>query len=349
MQKVNFSLPLSLLLYWVLTLVACNMNTPVKVDGVEVASALRRAADDLGFDYTGHLAKALQGDKAALEKLLQFNPASDSLQLAHGAVLLSILKRRGDAEFAGVVATQSPETKTAIWAAMEGGTTQTLNAEAPATRNALMPPASVDEYRGLYVFDEKTSIFRDCANPEKRFIVVDETGGTMEKNYRRLLRYPYPGQPVFAEIKGYTAGYYGDLSLPANFAGFFVVKEILDIEPKNYRNTCIQYDYWALGTEPFWYAQISKGEGIIEYRGMEDERTKVFAYLPPSLEEDSSLVYAAINQETGDNVRITVKEEPCSDGMSEIQYLFSVDLTMNGTTLKGCGIKFGTLSDEDRE
>ena len=78
---------------------------------------------------------------------------------------------------------------------------------------------------------------------------------------------------------------------------------------------------------------------------MDEERTRVFAYLPPATEEDSSLVYSAINQETGDNILITVREESCSDGMSDIVYRFKVGLTMNGKEFLGCGIKFDTLPE----
>mgnify|MGYP001279792074 CR=1 FL=1 len=323
------------------TLTACNSNAPVKVDGVEVSMALRRSADGQHFDYTGYLAKALHSDGEALEKLLQFVPDADSVQIAHGAVLRSVLARMGDAGFAAAVAKQPTEIKTIVWAALEREASRPVKALAPATRDALVPPASAEEHRGLYVFDEKLSTFRDCGTPEKRYVAVDETGN-IEKNYRRLLRYPYPGQSIFAEVKGFVAPYYGNLSKPANYAGFFVVTEIIELETKNYRNTCLPYDYWALGTEPFWYAQISEAEGVIEFRGMDDERTKVFTYVAPVMEADSSLVYSAINQNTGDNIRITVQEESCSDGMSEIEYRFSVKMTMNGKEFLGCGIKFGS-------
>ena len=181
--------------------------------------------------------------------------------------------------------------------------------------------------------------FRDCAEPDARYVAIDETGD-IERNYRRLLRFPYPGQPIFAEVKGYKSTYFGDAKLPAKFSGFLIVTEILDLEVKNFRNTCIPYDYWALGAEPFWQAQISASEGIIEFKGMDDERTKVFTYVLP-MKDDSARVYAAINQETGDNIRIAVKAEDCSDGMSDIRYHFKVELTVNGENFSGCGFSFG--------
>ncbi len=325
-------------------LTACNTESSVKVAGVEVAPALRRSANTQQFDYTGNLARALKKDEEALEKLLQFVPDNDSAQLAHGAVLRAVLERMGDTDFATTVDKQSTEIKTAVWAALEKDVAHPVKETAPATRDALAPPTLLEEHKGLYVFDEKLSTFRDCAAPDKRYVAVDETG-SIERNYRRLLRYPYPGQPIFAELKGYVTPYYGNLSKPANFAGFFVVTEILDLEAKNFRNTCIPYDYWAMGTEPFWYAQISRAEGLIEFRGMDDDRTRVFDYLPPVVEEDSSFVYSAINQSTGDNIRISVREETCGDGMSDIEYRFKVNLTMNGKKFSGCGIAF---SEQER-
>lgn len=326
-------------------LTACSSDAPVTVDGVQVSAALRRLADEADFDYTGNLAKALKGDQTALQELFQFASDSNAAQDEHGAILRSVLSRVGDSSFAEALDRQPEEIKTAVWASLETKAPESLQSLAPATHEALLPSSTPEEHRGLYVFDEKMSTFRDCAEPEKQYVAVDETGG-IGRNYRRLLHFPYPKQPIFAELKGYVAPNYKNLVKPANFAGFFVVTEILHLEAKNYRNTCIPYEYWAIGTEPFWYAQISKMEGIVEFRRMEDEGAKVFSYSAPALEADSSLVYSVINQDTGDNVRISIQKEKCGDGMSDIQYDYSVKMTMNGREYSGCGIRYGEAKTE---
>lgn len=318
-------------------MVACRSDKSVTVGGIKVPDALRQSADQLQFDYTGQLAKALEGEEASLVHLLNFSRQVDSSNLAtHGQVLGALLEKMGDGPFSRIISKLTPEARQAVWAAIESSGTVPLKNEAPRTTEALIPSKNIQEYRGLYAFNLQRSTFRDCADPEARYIAIDETGG-MEENYRSLLRFPYPGQPVLAVVKGYKSDYYGDEQLPAKFNGFFVITEILNMEVKNFRNTCIPYEFWAIGTEPFWNAEISAGEGIIEFNLMEEDRTKVYAYQAP-MEIDSVLVYAAINQETGDNIRVSVQKTACNDGMSDRKYNYKVELTMNGQVFNGCGI-----------
>jgi uncharacterized membrane protein len=326
-------------------LFACSPGGPVEVDGIRVEAGLRSYCKNTQFDYTGNLDKALKGDDAALGALLNFNAAQDSAANAgHSLVMKSLLERMGDELFSQKIEKLDTEAKQRIWAGLQLAGAQSMKNESPLTLKALMPPVKVEVHAGLYAFGTKNSSFRDCAEPDQRYLMVDETGGSLEQKYRQLLKYPYPNQPVVADLKGYTAPYYGELTLPNGFAGFFVATEIIKMETKNFRNTCIPYDFWAVGTEPFWYAQVSAAEGVIEYRGMEDETTKVFAYQSP-VEADSTKIYTGVNQDSGDNIRIELGSKPCSDGMSDRQYSLEVKLTMNGKELSGCGIPYESGRD----
>jgi hypothetical protein len=269
-----------------------------------VAAGLRALADGQHFDYTGYLDKALKGDEAALGELLKFDAGLDSTAATgHGLVMKSLLGKLGDELFAKKIAAQPVEVKRRLWAGLETAGATSLKNVSPQTMKALMPSVAPAEHRGLYVFGGNNSGFRDCAEPNASYLVVDETGGNLEKNYRRLLKLPYPNQAVFADVKGFEAAYYG---------GFFVVTEIIKMEAKNFRNTCIPYEFWALGNEPYWQVQVSSAEGIIEYRGMDDDRTKYFAYQPP-VKEKGLKIYTGINQDSGDNIRIAVDSVACSD------------------------------------
>ncbi len=312
----------------------------MEVNGIRVEAGLRAAAKGQGFDYTGHLDKSLKGDDASLNELLIFDVGQDSAaSIEHSHVMQSLLEKLGDELFSQKINKLPQETKQRLWAGLETAGDTSLKNNSPETLKALMPVVNIAEHSGLYVFAPQSSTYRDCAEPSNHYFVVDETGGNLEKNYRRLIKYPYPNQPIFAEVKGYKAPYFGNQVLPSSMAGFFVVTEILDLEVKNYRNTCVPYKFWALGTEPFWHAQVSEVEGVIEYRGMDDDRTKVFAYQPP-VQEDSLEIYTGVNQDTGDNIRIVLENKPCGDGMSDVKYRFQVKLTLNGKELNGCGIPF---------
>ena len=326
-------------------LTACTPGGPVEVDGIRVGAELRAAAKEMGFDYTGNLDKALKGDDAAIDELLKFDTGQDSAAaIGHGLVMKSLLERMGDELFSQKINKLPAESKRRLWAELEAAGATSLKNESPQTLQAMMPATVIAEHSGLYVFAAQNSSFRDCAEPDARYAVVDETVGNLEKNYRRLIKYPYPNQPIFAEVKGYKAPYYGKQALPSGMAGFFVVSEILELEAKNYRNTCIPYEFWALGTEPFWQAQVSEAEGIIEYRGMDDDRTKFFTYQPP-VQEDSLKIYTGVNQDSGDNIRLVVEDKRCGDGMSDIKYRQQVSLTINGRELHGCGIPFEAARD----
>jgi hypothetical protein len=315
---------------------SCSPGGPVEVDGIRVGAELRAAAKEMDFDYTGYLDKALKGDDDALGELLKFDAWQDSAAaIGHGLVMKSLLEKLGDEHFSQKISKLPDETKERLWAGLEAAGATSLKNESPQTLQAMMPPVVVEEHSGLYVFAPQNSSFRDCAEPDARYSVMDETGGNLERNYRRLIKYPYPNQPIFAEVKGYKSPYYANHVLPNGMAGFFVVTEILDLEAKNFRNTCIPYDFWALGNEPFWQAQVSEAEGVIEYRGMDDDRTKFFAYQPPV-------------QESGDNIRIVVEKKTCGDGMSDTRYRLKINLTINGRELQGCGIPFDTARDTSR-
>jgi uncharacterized membrane protein len=328
-----------------LLICACHQPAPKEIAGITIPPGVLAAAAEQHFDYTGYVAKAAHREEPALARLFSFSEKTDSAtSLAHGKVLSEVLAKTGDEWFAAVLSRQGEACQQAVWAAMGAAFDKPIKNAAPQTWSALMPKTEAQEFRGLYIHDAQRSTFRDCDEPGKFYVAKDETGD-IGKNYKRLLRYPYPNQPIFAEVKGFKTDHFGGEPLPDNCAGFFVVKEIIDLEVKNFRNTCIPYDLWAMGTEPFWFAQVSAREGIIEFRDMDSERTKVFTYLPP-IREDSARVYAAINQDTGDNIRIAVKEQPCSDGMSDRKFTWKVELTMNGKSLSGCGISFGERNVE---
>ncbi len=308
-------------------------------------AGLRALADQQNFDYTGYLDKAMNGDETAFNELLKFNTGKDSAaSVGHGLVVKALLNRLGDELFSQKIATQPQEVKQKLWAGLEMAGAKSLKNESPLTLKSLMPANTIAEHQGLYVFEEGKSSFRDCATPDARYLVVDESGGQLEQHYRRLLKYPYHNQPIVVAVKGFATPYFGDKALPSDKKGFLVVSEVTSAEAKNFKNTCIPYTLWALGTEPFWYAQVSEAEGVIEYRGMDDERTKVFAYLPP-VDEKGLKIFTGVNQDSGDNIRIEVDSTTCSDGMSDRSYKLGIKLTINGKEVSGCGIPFGTTED----
>ena len=132
-----------------LFLFSCNPDAPVTVGGVKVTAALRKAADEYRFDYTGQLARALAGDEPSIEQLLSFSGRVDSMNaVAHGKVLTALMSQLGDEQFSKITAKLTEENKRTVWAAIESGGTHPLKTAAPLTLQTLLPPKNIQEYPG---------------------------------------------------------------------------------------------------------------------------------------------------------------------------------------------------------
>lgn len=298
------------LVYCILfVLIAGCERGPATVSGILVPVELLKSADRNSFDYTGKLAKAVQKDEQAFQDLLLFSNVADSLaSRQQGEVLLALLEKTGDDYFASMLAKLDKTGRQAAWSVLDEGLAgiggETLSKTAPMSWHALLPQQPPATFRGLYISGKKMSAFLDCNAPGERYLAIDETGA-IDRNFKRLLKFPYPGQAIYAEVKGYETDFFGAMPLPDNFSAFLILTEIVNLEPKNFRNTCIPYDLWALGNEPFWQAQISSNESLIEFRELGEEGARFFPFVQP-VKEDTATIYSSVNYDTGDNIRIIV-------------------------------------------
>lgn len=295
-----------------------------------------------GFDYTGLLARALKNDETAFKELVAFEAQNDTtVSNQHAQVLLTVLERLGDEAFARQLESLPQDYQQQAWKKLDvalAARQQALRDVAPQTWKTLIHKGEARNFLGLYRADDLHGTFLECGQEDARYVTWDETGA-LQRNYIRILRNPYPGQSIVAELKGYSLPYFGSLPLPDGFKGFIVITEIVKIEAKNFRNTCIPFDLWAIGNEPFWQLQVSEAEGIIEFHELGVERTLNFPFVP-LVETDSATVYASVNPETGDNIELKVFDEACGDSMSENKYRFKVAVEVNGKTFRGCGLTY---------
>ena len=93
------------------------------------------------------------------------------------------------------------------------------------------------------------------------------------------------------------------------------------------------YDFKASGTEPFWWADISANSTTFTRPGDDGIIEKV--YQTAQEEKDDMTV---IKDAKGEFF-ITLKKEPCSDGMSDIVYTYSASVAVGAENLKGCANK----------
>ncbi|MFY9311475.1 MAG: hypothetical protein WAQ28_20695 [Bacteroidia bacterium] len=154
-------------------------------------------------------------------------------------------------------------------------------------------------------------------------IAVTGLISNLDSLYKGLLPEAYSGQTIYVKLKGQLTN--NELS----------VKEVVQAEQKNDKNTCIPYDYWCMGNEPFWRVQVSEKENLIDFFDPMASTYYHFNFTKPEVKQGIT-VYTT---ESGKNkIKITITSENCSDGMSERSYQYKAGALLNGTTYKGCAV-----------
>ncbi len=96
-------------------------------------------------------------------------------------------------------------------------------------------------------------------------------------------------------------------------------------------------DFRALGQEPGWMLEITKGKQM-QYIGRYGQDTVTTPVPNPKKESSGSrTIY-----ETRTNshlLKVTITDEPCTDSMSGFRFPSTVTVTVDGETYRGCGRK----------
>lgn len=202
---------------------------------------------------------------------------------------------------------------------------QNKSAQNTITADSLQTKASSQpkevELEGLYT----NHLIISCTDNEK--IAVTGAVNKLDSLYKSLLPQSYSGQTIYVKVKGLLVSQGNSKEL--------AVKEVLRAEQKNDRNTCVSYDYWCMGNEPFWQIQISEKENLIDFFDPMANKYYHFNFSKPESKQNVT-IYTA---ESGSNkIKVSITNEKCSDGMSEREYLYKSEVLLNGTTYKGCAV-----------
>lgn len=191
--------------------------------------------------------------------------------------------------------------------------------------------------RGYYVLGDKVSMLRNCAD-NKQYWVKDATR-SLDSLYRQAcFPAPIPYEAAYAVLTG-TLGAQDSAGIAAETDGTFTVTKVDTLESKNMFNACMPWEFWCRGTEPFWSIQISEAEGGIFLKNMADETGTQYAWAEPRTDGNTSWVYETDGNERP--LKIVVKKGKCSDGMSDIEFGYSVEVTVGKETLRGCAVRRG--------
>ncbi|TNE53452.1 MAG: hypothetical protein EP344_14985 [Bacteroidetes bacterium] len=206
--------------------------------------------------------------------------------------------------------------------------------ETPARPRTIAPPA-MQTLRGMYYQEGTRAYFYDCTSATT--LPVGSQPPEANTLYREVCQpTPYPGEPVYAVVEA--------LVRPAT-AGTPETVDILHFDTcvaRTMYTACRPYDYWCIGTEPYWGVVISEKEGRISFKRMGDEVGLAMDWKAPRT-IDGTRVYETRDPASGALFRVAVRPESCSDGMSDRVYTHSVEIDWNGEKLRGCAVRYGNV------
>lgn len=223
-------------------------------------------------------------------------------------------------------ATRSPTDGSSV------GSAQTKTPNNQEVKDGVVEPAAPLQAKlisGLYREEGGRGLFTPCAEPGEVY-ELSTPDSALASRYAEAILQGYPGQSVVIDLRGELL----PGQLPTNRrTGQIVFSSLERIRAKNPRNTCIAYDFWGLGNEPFWSLQVSAAEAVAEF-SLLGANTVRFAYAPPSIEQDGKITRYFFPGEQ--RLKATFTEAPCEDTMAGNPYAYSVVVEYNGKTYRGC-------------
>ena len=206
--------------------------------------------------------------------------------------------------------------------------TEIFEPNSPAARQALSAPAQT--LRGMYRTEARGAFFFDCVDGKNYRVGAKPPG--LDSLYREVCQpAPYPGEPVFAVLQG-------KFSRIGAGEDLLLITQIDTLAARTMYNSCQPYEFWCVGTEPFWGMVISKSEGIISLKQIGETNGKAFPWVKPE-QSGGAMVYRTTHAKTGEKLTVTVRREACTDGMSERQYSHVVRVQLGAKTLTGCAVE----------
>lgn len=180
---------------------------------------------------------------------------------------------------------------------------------------------TIKQFQGLYRSHQ--SNFLDCESGQ---LFVLKNTSIVDSMYNLILPNAYSDEAIYIEMNA---------SIDPNDSGSIIFSDNLKAEQKNYKNTCIQSDYWCTGFEPFWVIQISKGEDLIDFYNPMEQKTTHFVYAKPEI-KNGITTYSSTDGEN--KITVVIKKEKCN-GAIDKQYDFSVKVQLNDKKYSGCGLQ----------
>lgn len=192
-------------------------------------------------------------------------------------------------------------------------------------------PTPPRTWRGLYTPGKEGITFRDCADG-KTYRVKDETDSLARLYETAAQPVPYPNEAVYAVLQG-------RLMPPESGDGVLHVTRVDTLSPKSMFNNCVPFEFWCLGTEPFWDLQVSQAENGIFYQDAATERGEAFPWSAPIVTANT-WTYTSVSN-SGKRLKLVITRAACNDGMSDTEYEYEVSLSIGEEKRTGCAVRGG--------
>lgn len=193
-------------------------------------------------------------------------------------------------------------------------------------------------FKGLYTLGNEVSTFYDCST-NTTYWLTDSTK-RLAKLYESADRaLPYPYESVYVELTGYLKGK-SSLGYAAEYENELVVNDVIRLKPKDFQTDCYPYEFVALGQEPFWSLEIIPHEKRIVFKDIGTQQVYEFPYASAT-EGQGRTRYEVTSHNKKNKMEVTLREQVCSDGMSDRKYNYSATIVLNGKEFAGCAIRKG--------
>lgn len=208
----------------------------------------------------------------------------------------------------------------------------------PGKKNAdsgSSPQPDTVTVKGIYTYGQEISRFMECGDDSTSYWLSDPDS-LLRPKAEEFEFFTQAWNSVFAEVEAVRLPPAGE-GFAAEYDSLLKVVRVLNVTAKNFRTECFPYDFWCLGNEPFWSVEISGGENLVRLTDMGTESAYFYQYVEPAVEE-TTYTYDIPAEADQPPLKIVVKKEECSDGMSDRNYDYSVTVQAGDRALKGCAI-----------
>ncbi len=190
-------------------------------------------------------------------------------------------------------------------------------------------PQPIQVLRGMYAAGPQGNSFYTCS--DGKMYRVNGQPASLDSLYESARGpAPYDGESVYAVVEGRfgTSDNTLTISRVDSMAGHSVF------------NTCLPFDFWCTGTEPFWRLLISEQEAGFGFKLIGEDRGQIFPWRAAKT-DGRTWTYESSDPATGQKLKVVVRKTACSDGMSDRRFNYAAEINLGAYTLRGCAVRYG--------